>query len=167
MLFSAACVNNGPIIRTGVTPEPTEAPAILTPEPSGAPATDEPTDAPPDPDSEFDELGLRISGAEHFIRYIVFKDIVVYEEAGDTFLDGIAENNYPETIACAVDVVYYDEFGREIARARLQMRDGSYLLLLAPGENAILARIPTDMTLTDKEFKLEFKMDTGIKPVRI
>lgn len=169
LLSFTACVNKGPVIRPDLTPEPTSAPAETTPEATEeAPEiTPEPTpEATSAPEEEFDALGSRISGAEHFIRYVVFKNITVYEEDGDTFLDGTAVNSYPETIVCAVDVVYFDDTGREIARARLQTRDGSYLLLLDPGETVVLARILTDITLTGMDFKLEFNMDTGIKPMR-
>jgi hypothetical protein len=169
LLSCASCVNNGPVIRPGITPEPTDAIPTDTPEPTEpAEETPAPTEAAsPDPAERFDALGEPISGAEHFIRYVVFKKITVYEEEGDTFLDGIAENSYPETITCSVDVVYYDEYGNEIARARLQTRDGSYLLLLAPGETVVLARILTDMTLTDRDFSLEFNMEVGVRPITV
>lgn len=170
LLFSlTACVDNRPTVHPEITPGPTEIVPTDTPEPTEVyEETPVPTEQPTaSPAERFDALGVPITGTEHFIRYIVFKELVVYEEDGDTFLDGIAENSYPETITCTVDVVYYDELGNEIARARLQTRDGSYLLLLAPGETVVLAHILTDMTLTDMDFTLEFNMEVGVRPLNM
>ena len=163
--FCTACVNNSPIVHTGVTPEPTRIP--MTPAPIVTPVpTPEPTPEPISVQEEFDALGERITGSEHFVRYLTFRNLIVYEEGGDTFLDGVVENSYPQTITCAVDIVYTDNFGRELARARLQMRDGSYLLKLAPGETVVLARIMTDMTITSLDFDLVFDMETGVRPMQ-
>ena len=46
------------------------------------------------------------------------------------------------------------------------MRDGNYLLTLRPGETVVLARILTDMTLTDRDFTFEFDMEIGVLPLR-
>ena len=169
LLSCTACVNNGPTIHPELTPAPTDPVLTEAPEQSEPPEdTPAPTEAvTAAPAERFDALGEAITGTEHFIRYIVFKSITVYEEEGDTFLDGIAENSYPETITCSVDVVYYDDDGGEIARARLQTRDGSYLLLLAPGETVVLAHILTDVTLTDRDFVLEFNMEVGVRPINM
>lgn len=167
LILLSACVNKGPVLIPGVTPEPTSTPAP-TPEPTEDHSTPEPTEDPAGPQEqkeEYDALGERITGIDHFKRYIIFKDLVVYEEEGDTFLDGVVGNSYPDILTCAVDVVFADADGREIARARLQTRDGSYLLTLAPGDTVVLARIFTDMTLTAADFTLEFDMETGVKPL--
>ncbi len=159
----SACIDTAP--RTvNVTPGPTAEPLVQeTPVPTEA--AEEYTPAPTE---EFgvvkDALGNVINGAEHYIRYITFTDLVVYEEDGDTFLDGIINNNYPLPIVCAVDIVYCDEQEVELARAQLQTRDGNYLLVLAPGENVVFAHILTDMTLMDKEFTLEFDTSVGVHP---
>ena len=165
MLTCAACVDNKPTLIPGVTPEPTEVPVVITPRPTETPepATEAPT---AEPAEEIDAFGERITGADHFTRYLLFRDLVVYEEGGDTFLDGIVENSYPMTITCEVEIVYNDGFGRELARARLQTRDGSYLLSLKPGETVVFARILTDMTLTDMDFELVFNLDAGVTPIK-
>lgn len=161
-----ACVNTTPVIHEDITPEQggraaPNSPAEREDDGSIAP-TPVPTDLPVD---TLDELGNMISGAEHFQRYLTFRTILVYEEEGDTFLDGIINNDYVKPITCAVDVVYDDDSGSEITRARLQTRDGKYLLVLQPGENVVFARILTDMTLTEREYRMEFDKDAGVKPV--
>ena len=173
-LLLTGCVNNSPVIHGDVHPELTEAPAVTpapteehTPEPTEAP-TPAPTEdvrrPTPVPMSEKDALGNTITGAEHFERYLTFRTMLVYEEDQDTFLDGVCHNDYPEAITCAIDIVYH-EGEEEIARSRLQTRDGQYLLVLQPGDNVIYAHILTDMTLTDREYDLEYDMDVGIRPI--
>lgn len=165
MLLFAACVDEKPIIHTDITPEPSARPVVKTPDPTEAPdlVTPAPTDAPV---NDTDAMGDKITGPEHFSKYLTFENLIVYEEAGDTFMDGTVKNSYPVPITCAVDIVYYNDDGEEIARARLQTRDGNYLLKLMPGETVVFARILTDMTLTDREFKLEFDTSVGIIPAK-
>ena len=165
----ASCVNTAPVIHQDIVPERGDR-AGSTPVPlenvDGNVPTEAPTEAPSDAPAElFDAMGKLISGADHYKRYLTFRYILVYEEEGDTFLDGYIVNDYVKPITCAVDVVYDDDNGSEIARARLQTRDGKYLLVLLPGENVVYARILTDMTLTDREYKMEFDNEVGIKPL--
>lgn len=162
LLCLAACVNTGPVMHPEITPGPTRRPELSTPIPVGY----DPATPAPDDGKAYDANGLLISGAEHFTRYLTFRNISVYEEGDDTFLDGVITNSYCYPITCAIDVVYKDGED-EIARARLQMRDGNYLLTLAPGDSVVLARILTDMTLTDRDFEFEFDMGTGITPVTV
>ena len=169
MLSLAACVNNGPVVHPEKGPERGERAVLNTP----APKEDEefayttaPTEAPTEvPIDAVDELGNVISGADHYQRYLTFRFILVYEEDGDTFLDGYIVNDYVKPITCAVDIVYEEDDGEEIARARLQTRDGKYLLVLEPGENVVYARILTDMTLTEREYRMEFDKDIGVDPI--
>lgn len=163
----AGCVNVRPEYEAGVTPGPTAEPAAVvtlppeaTPEPTAAPTEDETVI----PGETVDAMGSVITGAEHFYRYIRFTDLIVYEEDGDTFLDGMVENSYAEPLVCAVDIVYRDEGGGEIARAQLQTRDGNYMLILAPGENVVFAHILTDMSLVSMEYTLEFDTTAGVHP---
>lgn len=160
----AGCVDLAPVIDPSVTPDPTEVPVIITPEPTAVPPTPAPTETPREITEEYDAFGLVITGADHFIRYLTFTNITVYEENGDTFVDCMIENTYLEPITCSVDIVYTDSFGRELASARLQTRDGSFLLTLKPGITVVFARIQTDMTLTDLDFRFVFDMETGIRP---
>ena len=163
----AGCVNNGPVIIKGVTPEPTQAEVTFTPVPEPTEEAPSETPAPTEaPEETVDELGNIISGSDHYIRYLYFKNLVLYEEDEDTYLDGTVENTYVQAITCAVDIVFRDDEGNEIARARLQTRDGNYLLVLQPGQNTVLARILSDMSLTDLPFTLEFDKETAIRPVK-
>ena len=111
-----------------------------------------------------DKNGLLIVGEEHFQQYISFKNIQVYEQCGDTFMDAVAVNEYPDTLVCALNIRFFDEDGTEIASGRVQTRDGQYVLRLENGDNTLFAQIDTDMTLTDKEFRLEYSEDLNVLP---
>lgn len=165
----SGCVNTRPVVHPELTPAPTRRPSSATPIPAGSEdvyVTEEPTEAPSAaPTEPVDMMGDPVTGPEHFIRYLMFENVLVYEEDGDTFMDCIIANSYLMPISCAVDIVFRGEDGEELARARLQTRDGSYLLLLPPGETVVFARILTDMTLTNNDFTFEFDKDTAIRPV--
>ena len=163
------CVNVRPGYEASVTPGPTQAPTDA-PEASVLP-TEAVTPAPTEyvkptyiPGESVDDMGAVITGADHFYRYIKFTDLIVYEEDGDTFLDGMVQNSYSRPLVCAVDIVYRDEGGGELARASLQTRDGNYMLVLAPGENVVFAQILTDMSLVGMEYELEFDTTSGVHP---
>ncbi|MEA5060172.1 MAG: hypothetical protein VB049_09100 [Candidatus Pelethousia sp.] len=154
--------------------------AVLLPENTLAPAaTPVPTPVPavtqsPQPmeshvpiagvDTMYDEMGEYVSGAAHFQRYLTYENIQVYEQNEDTFLDAVVINSYPQPLICALDVAFFDEEGEELASARVQTRDGQYVLHLAPGETVIFAQIDTDTTLTDKEFDLVYNESLGVLP---
>lgn len=141
---------------------------------AGVYAAPEPTPSPtPEPvqveemadlSSAYDKNGLLIVGEEHFQQYISFKNIQVYEQCGDTFMDAVAVNEYPDTLVCALNIRFFDEDGTEIASGRVQTRDGQYVLRLENGDNTLFAQIDTDMTLTDKEFRLEYSEDLNVLP---
>ena len=164
-LLLCGCSNSSPVYNADVTLPPEATPEPLPTEEPSVTETPEPTEAPtPRPADAVDALGEPVSGAEHYVRYITFTDMIVYEQDGGTFLDGTVRNTYPEPITCAVSIVYYDAGGSELARAQLQTRDGKYLLVLAPGDTAVYAHIPTDMTLIGLEYELEFDASTGVHP---
>ena len=148
---ASGCVRERPALLPDYTlPTPTPEP---TPEPTL-------TAAP-----EFDALGRFVSSSLHYTQYVAFETIQVYEQAGDTFLDAVAVNSYPETLVCAVDVHFFEEEGGvEIAEGQLQTRDGQYVLVLAPGETTVFAQIDTDIVLTDKPFEFQFDEAFGIGP---
>lgn len=163
----SACVNIEPRIDPSVTPEPTAVPtheAVISPAPTETASGTQPSETE-DIGEASDLLGNIISGPDHYARYLRFENIVIYEEDEDTFLDGVIVNGYGLPITCAVDIIYEDEDGTEIARSRLQTRDGSYLLVLQPGDNIVFARILTDMTLTDREYRFEYDKEAGIRPL--
>lgn len=177
-LIFTGCVNKAPVIHSETGPSRTPTPAAteeaertappetdITPEP--AEVTPQPADYNPNRTrmDVKDALGRIISGPEHYTRYLTFRTMLVYEEDQDTFLDGTIRNDYSRPITCAVDVVYYDDEGAELARARLQTRDGQYLLVLEPGNTVVYAHILTDITLTEREYELEYDMDVGVRPL--
>ena len=65
---------------------------------------------------------------------------------------------------CALNITFLDEDGETIVTGRVQTRDGQYVLRLANGENTLFAQVDTDMTLTDKEFRLEFSPELNVLP---
>lgn len=163
-LVLSGCVSAHPVLdvnQTLPTATATSAP-ILTPDsvPSPSP-TYEPAVTPA---SVFDLNGNYISGADHFKQYLSFRNVQVYEQEEDTFVDAIVSNDYPETIICAAGVAFYDENNELVAQGRLQTRDAQYILILPPGETTLFAQIDTDMTLTDLDFQIVFDDTLGVKP---
>lgn len=167
LLSAAGCTNERPHFVDGATPPaavtdaPTEAPDF-TPLPSGY-TPPEPT-AVPSPGANTDALGNLIYSADHYERYISFRNILVYEEDGETLIDCTAVNSYPEVLLFAVNIVFYNDDGEEIAYGSLQSPNGSFLIALPEGETGLYARILTDVVLTDKHFKLTFDPQTGVHP---
>ncbi len=163
--FLLACSNVTPKLDPLTTPPPmpeTAPPASDVPDPV---VTAEPTpDASLEPGEAKDVLGNIIYGSDHFERYIRFENVYVYEENGDTFVDLTADNSYPKTIMCAVNIAFYAEDGSIIASSSLQMPDGSFMLSLGSGKTNLYARVMTDTLLTDKPFRLIFDQQTGVKP---
>ena len=156
------CLSTSPELVPGRTippvPEPT--PAIeptptLEPEPSPTPARTH---------SLFDAMGKYISSARHFEQYLEFRDIQVYEQCGDAFMDAVVVNSYPCALVCAVNIFFYDSDGAPLADGKLQTRDGQYVLRLAPGATTLFARLDTDTVLTDKDFILYFDDKLNVMP---
>lgn len=163
------CVLLAGCVNTAAVPDPSSplpTPEVTpTPEPTPTPEA-EVTALPElaDLNTEYDELGERITSAEHFKRYITFENIQVYEQHEDTFMDAIAVNEYTLPLVCGINIYFYDEDGAEIASSVAHTRDGQYVMKLQPGENTIFAQIDTDMKLTDKEFVLEFSEELTVLP---
>jgi hypothetical protein len=161
-LALSACVSAHPVILADRTlPPVTQAPApSSTPEPTPSP-TPEPT-ATPAP--AFDAKGNYISGLDHYKQYLSFRNVQVYEQENDTFVDAIILNEYPETIVCAAGVAFYDENGELVAEGRFQTRDAQYILILPPGETTLFAQVDTDMMLTNLDLSILFDDSLGVKP---
>ncbi len=158
-LLLPACINTRPVLMPAYTlpPEITPTP-IPTPTPTPVPT--------PSPTPLIDITGVDIEGLDHFQRYLSFRNIQVYEQCEDTFVDAVMVNTYPQTIMCAVTISFYEEEGGEtIAEGQMQTRDGEYVLLLAPGETTVYAQIDTDMRLTAMPFKLSYDAALGVLPV--
>lgn len=158
-LLASACVRSAPTLMPEYTipPEVTPTP---TPEVTPTP-TPEPT---PSPTPLIDVTGVDIDGLEHFQRYLSFKNIQVYEQCEDTFIDAVISNSYPKVLMCAVSVSFTDENGELLAETKLQTRDGEYVLLLQPGETTVFAQIDTDMCLTAVPFTFNYDAALGVLP---
>lgn len=135
-----------------LTPAPEPTPAVQTPAPTLTPAP------------AFDLAGNFISGARHFERYLLLRNVQVYEQEEDTFVDAIIRNDYPQTVVCAAVAAFYDETGELVAEGRLQTRDAQYVLILPPGETMLFAQVDTDMALTSLELKILFDQQLGVQP---
>lgn len=165
LLLLTGCIDTRPALVPAYTmpPEPTPAP---TPSPTPTP-TPSPTPEPtPSPTPLIDVTGADIEDMAHFERYLSFRNIQVYEQCEDTFVDAVIVNEYPQTIMCAVTIAFYEEEGGEmVAEGRMQGMDGAYVLLLAPGSNTVYAQIDTDMRLTAMPFRLNYDASLGVLPV--
>ncbi len=161
-LALSACISARPVIAADRTLPPeteTSSPApSLEPTPSATPEL--PASAAP----AFDAKGNYISGLDHFKQYLSLRNVQVYEQEGDTFVDAIIVNEYPETIVCAAGVAFYDENDEMVAEGRFQTRDAQYILILPPGETTLFTQVDTDMTLTDLELSILFDETLGVKP---
>ncbi len=156
------CVRDEPVLMPAYT-LPSDPTPTLAPAPTIAPT---PTPAPtPSPTPLIDVTGVDIEGVDHFRRYLHFRNIQVYEQCEDTFVDALLVNDYPLPLMCAATVTFYEEAGGEgIAEGKLQTRDGEYVLLLPPGETTIFAQIDTDMRLTALPFEIAFDASLGVLP---
>lgn len=87
------------------------------------------------------QLGKEIRDTEHFEQY---SDLITsrFREGDGTFVDGMVINSYPETLFCAVNIIFADttEGGSEafIASGSMQSADGSFMLKLEPGRICFL-----------------------------
>ncbi|MDO4568166.1 MAG: hypothetical protein Q4B99_04315 [Clostridia bacterium] len=156
--FLSGCLVAIPVIRDDITAPPvTEAPTE-TPAP-------EPTPSPSSGGVRTDAFGVQIAAGDHFIRYLEFSNVSVYEQSGDTFLDAMVTNSYPEPIMCSIIVRFFESGSIEVASANLQAGDGAYALVLAPGTNYLYAQIDTDLSLVELDFELEYDLAVGVQPV--
>lgn len=159
LAFAAGCI----AARPELVPEYTIEPVVeetSEPMPSETPeatpfAAEEPT---------VDALGNAIDGADHYERYITFRNVQVYEDVGDTFLDCVIYNSYPRDIICAVSAVFRDKDGNVAATGSLRSGDGQYILVLKPGENRAYARMDTDTSLLGFDVELTFDASMGVRP---
>ena len=167
LLLLSGCVSAAPVFvpSTTLAPVSTET-AVQTP--TLAPTPQETVVPTPTPEPQrlvgvYDALGAFVSTPEHYRQYLEFKNIQVYEQFGDTFVDAVAVNTYPQPLVCAADIVFYE--GEEaVASGKLQTQDGQYVLILQPGENTIYAQVNTDMSLTLTDFVFQYDDGLGVWP---
>lgn len=158
-MLLCGCVSTAPVLM----PEYTIPPEITpTPVPTVAPTPS--LVSTPIPTPLIDVTGIAIDGLDHFQRYLSFKNIQVYEQCEDTFIDAVITNSYEKTIMCAVSVSFNDENGEMVAEGELQTRDGEYVLLLSPGDTTVFAQIDTDICLTALPFTFSYDATLGVLP---
>lgn len=143
VLVTAGCVRQAPGLVGTPTPRFTPTPAP-TPTPQLIPLPS---------DTDVDAAGEKIASDAHFMRYLTFQWVRIYEYEGDTFLDGICNNTYLEPLTGAFEIVYREDSGRELARAPILIKSDDGLLL--PGENDVYAQIDTDMDIQLLPFEIE------------
>lgn len=143
-LLLSGCIRQQPVLSTEPTPLP-------TPTPAPSPLAQEWK-----PESgEIDALSVPVYEDTHYLRYLTFQNLRVYEYAGGTLFDGVCANAYPETLAGAFELVFTDKDGTEIARAPVYTRSGGNLF--PPGETVLYAEINTDMDIQLTPFELVVK----------
>lgn len=164
VLLLGGCIRAKPVLMPEYTPPPEAAPTpeiTPTPEPT---LTPQPTpEAGEDIDPLHDALGEWISGVDHYKQYLEFKNIQVYEQCDDTFVDAVVVNTYPQRILCAASVSFTEE-EETVAAGKLQTRDGQYALALEPGETTVFAQIDTDMGITALDYRIEYDETLGVMP---
>lgn len=135
------CIRQRPVLASESTPAPTPTP---TPPPVVQSIIQQ-TD-------QSDAAGETIWTEDHYIRYLTFTNLRVYEYEGGTLFDGVCRNDYPETLNGAFDIVFTDKDGTVIARAPVYTRTGEDGFV--PGETIIYAEINTDMDIRLIPFSL-------------
>lgn len=143
IMAAQGCVRQSPALVGTPTPQ-------FTPTPPPTP-TPELIELPSDTD--VDALGNRIDTDAHFMQYLTFRDVRVYEYNNDTLLDGVCDNDYPEPLTGAFEIVFSDANGVELARAPIALRsaDGTFM----PGETQLYAQIDTDMDVQLLPFEIQ------------
>ena len=128
----SACDDTAPVIAG--TPTPTASP---TPKPE--PFTYSVTGAPP----PVDLLGKTIDGEDHFMQYLSFGALRIYEYENGTFLDGVCVNGYPAALDGKIHIVFYDSENRLCGMGTIHNALGT--TVLESGTNNIYAEISADV----------------------
>lgn len=150
-LLLSGCIRQQPVLSTEPTPLPTPTP---TPSPMAQEWKPE--------SGKADALGALIYEDTHYLRYLTFQNLRVYEYAGGTLFDGVCTNAYPETLTGAFELVFTDNDGTEIAHAPVYTRSGEDVF--APGETVLYAEIDTDMDIQLTPFELAVKQQVMPMP---
>ena len=141
MLLLPGCIRQRPVLAANSTPAPTPTPS-LPPVAQAIIPKQQQTDA----------LGAEILGEDHFLRYLTFTNLRVYEYEGGTLFDGVCQNGYPETLTGSLELVFTDKDGTVVARAPVYTRSGDHAF--APGETVLYAEVDTDMDIRLLPFSL-------------
>ena len=140
--FVAACDDTTPVIVG--TPTPTASPTP-EPEPFVYSVTGEPLPV--------DLLGKTIDGEDHFMQYLSFGALRIYEYDTGTFLDGVCVNAYPTALDGQINIVFYDKAGRLCGMGTIHNAEGT--TVLASGTSNIYAEIAADVDVQDMDFVQE------------
>ncbi len=139
----AGCISQRPVVLPYKTPT---IPQVSEPVPS------QPVQSWHEQEPEKDALGAVIHSPEHYMRYLTFSNIRIFEYAGGTFLDGVCENTYPLALNAEFEIVFFDEEETETASAELYLQNkGAYF---EPGKTVVYADIDTDIDIQLMQFKL-------------
>lgn len=142
IVILTGCVRQAPMLTGTPTPQ-------FTPTPPPTP-TPELILLPSDID--VDAMGKRIDTDSHFFQYLDLRDVRIYEYEGDTFLDAIFVNSYPEPLTGAFEIVFTEASGAELARAPLLTLQADSAF--QPGETPVYAQIDTDMDIQLLPFEI-------------
>ncbi|MDD3920636.1 MAG: hypothetical protein PHO41_05675 [Eubacteriales bacterium] len=129
----SGCISQQPVWATAPTPSPSPSP---TPMPLSQSITPEPRPT--------DARGSVVYTEDHYLQYLSFEEIRVYEYGGGTYLDGVCNSTYPKTLFGQMGMAFFDEDGTEVANTELHSAQ-SFGLVIYPGKNHIYAQIGTDM----------------------
>jgi len=142
LLLLSGCIRQRPVFSADPTPGPTPTP---TPPPV--------TQSLPPQKADTDALGAQILDESHFLRYLTFVNLRVYEYAGGTLFDGVCKNSYPQTLTGSFELVFTEKDGTVVARAPVVTRAGNDEY--QPGETVLYAQIDTDMDIQMLPFSLQ------------
>ena len=92
---------------------------------------------------------------EDYGEYLLYKNIAVYEQEGQTLMDATIVSEYPGTLVCVLDGVFFRHARRRVARGRLTDGSGQEVLYLNEGETRVYAQIATDMAVTSMDISFE------------
>ena len=107
-------------------------------------------------DVEKDACGDAVlDAATHYLRYISFADMRVYEYDNVTLLDGVCTNIYPQTLYGTYEILYYDDAGVRVAHGTLMVGDTSGEI--PSGTNIVRAQIDTDVAVTERPYSLQIQ----------
>lgn len=142
LLLLSGCIRQRPVFIADPTPGPTPTPT-LPPVAQSLPPQQADTDA----------LGVQILDESHFLRYLTFVNLRVYEYDGGTLFDGVCKNSYPQALEGSFEIVFTDKDGTVVARAPVVTRAGNEEYL--PGDTVLYAQIDTDMDIQMLPFSLQ------------
>lgn len=143
-ILAGGCIGQTPTLTGTPTPAPTPVPTL-------PPAAQERVAE----EAQKDALGKTIYDVEtHFLQYISFQDIRVYEYADETFMDGTCANTYPEALQGSFEIRFAED-GEIIAAATVLFENAKDGNTIPAGTSRIYADIDSDTRIDDLPFTFE------------